>query len=212
MSTLHAPILRRTFSARLRWGCGLLVFAAGCYAIFGWLLGGSFHDEAGNQLLFYAGFHEGHISVLSFVLGGLATGALALLLLDPFIWRLNLRPWVLDMTLTLLASLIGLALLLGWAMACLVVFLGAFVNPLQEIIAADGQRVLIERSGYDGSLLSVWVPYSRFMFVQDPQNEDFGFDAVRPEDCTLNAAAQPWVLSCAGTDLFLDEARSATLQ
>ncbi|ASN40294.1 hypothetical protein CGQ24_15645 [Arthrobacter sp. 7749] len=97
-------------------------------------------------------------------------------------------------------------------MACLVVFLSAFVNPLEPIIAADGQRVLIERSGYDGSLLSVWVPHSRFVFVQDPQNEDFGIDAVRPEDCALNTAAQPWVLSCAGTDLLLDEARTATLQ
>ncbi|QXQ11016.1 hypothetical protein [Paeniglutamicibacter sp. Y32M11] len=113
MSTLNAPILRRPFSVRVRWGCGLLVFAASCYAIFGWLLSGSFHDAAGNQLLFYAGFHEGHISVLSFVLGGLATGALVLLLLGPYIWRLNLRHWVLDLTLMLLASLIGLALLLG---------------------------------------------------------------------------------------------------
>lgn len=113
MSTPHAPILRRTFSVRLRPGCGLRVVAAGCWAIFGWLVVESFHDAAGNQLVFYAGLHEAHIRVLSFVLGALTTGALALLLLGPYIWRLILRHWVFDITLTLLASLVGLTLLLG---------------------------------------------------------------------------------------------------
>jgi hypothetical protein len=92
-----------------------------------------------------------------------------------------------------------------------VVFLAAFMNPLEPIIAADGQRVLIELRGFDGSLLTVWVPRSRFMLVQESQYEDCGFDAVRPENCALNTAAQPWVLSCAATDLLRDEARTATL-
>ena len=50
MTTDTAPAMRRTLPERLRWVIGLLVFAAACYAVFGWLYDRELRDSSGNSL------------------------------------------------------------------------------------------------------------------------------------------------------------------
>lgn len=204
VTTEPATAQRRTLSVRMWWAIGLLAFAAGCYAIFGWLWDAPFHDEAGNQLVFYAGVQEGHFVVLGFVLGGLAVGTALLMFICPVLWRLDLRHWVWDTLVTLVAGLLGFLLFLAWLAASHVVLLASLMNPLVPVTAPDGQRVLMEHSGFDGDLLGIWVPHSRFMYVEVPNSSHRIGGNRRSADCTLNAEARPWILTCQGNDLVLD--------
>ncbi len=85
MTVEAALATRRTMPKRLRWVVGLLVFATACYALFAWLFDRQIHDAAGKRLVFFVGWQDAGFAALAFVLGGLAVGAVLLLLIGPLV-------------------------------------------------------------------------------------------------------------------------------
>lgn len=169
MTVDTAFVPKGTISGRLRWIIGLLVFAAACYAIFGWLFDRTIQDAAGNRLIFYLGWHEGEFAALAFVLGGLAIGAVLLLLIGPLVAQI--RSTAVFVVVQLLLFAVGVVLLLIWAVACFVIMIGAGMGSMDPVIAPDGRQVLLDRSAAHGGIVSVWVPHSRFMYAELPQQQ-----------------------------------------
>ncbi|RAX48169.1 hypothetical protein DQ353_16405 [Arthrobacter sp. AQ5-05] len=205
MTADTASVTRRALSERLRWVIGLLVFAAACYAVFGWLYDRELRDASGNRLVFYLGWQDGEFAALAFVLGGLAVGAVLLLLGGPLVARI--RNTAVFVIVQLLLFAVGTVLFLFWAVACLVIMMGAGMGSMDLVTATDGKRVLLERSVVDGDITAVWVPHSWFMYAELP---DSGFPIGKyllSEDCTLEPSPEPWVLTCQGIEVVLERNR-----
>jgi len=196
-----ASATRRTVPERMRWVVGMLVFAAVCYAVFGWLYDRELRDASGNRLVFYLGWQDGEFAALAFVLGGLAIGAVLLLLVGPPVARI--RNTAVFVIVQLLLFAVGLVLFLFWALACLVIMMGAGMGSMDPVTAPDGKQVLLERSVADGDITSVWVPHSRFMYAELSDSSFPTETFVESEDCALETNSEPWVLSCQGIEMVL---------
>ena len=156
-------------------------------------------------LVFCLGWQDGEIAALAFVLGGLAAGMVLLLLIGPPVARIRNNAVFVIVQLLLFA--VGVVRFLFWAVACLVVMMGAGTGSMEPVTAPDGKRVLLDRSVADGDILSVWVPHSRFMYAERP---DSGFPAgryIQNEDYALETSSEPWVLTCQGIEVALDRIR-----
>ena len=205
MTADTAAATRRRLPERLRWVIGLLVFAAVCYGVFGWLHDRELRDAAGNRLVFYLGWQDGGFAALAFVLGGLAVGTALLLLVGPPVARI--RNTAVFVIVQLLLFAVGLVLFLFWAVVCLLILMGAGMGSMDPVTAPDGKRVLLERSAVDGDITAVWVLHSRFMYAELPDSSFPTERYVQSEDCTLETDSEPWVLSCRGIRMVLEHNR-----
>ncbi len=201
MTADTALATRRRLPERLQWVIGLLVFAAACYAVFGWLYDREIHDAAGNRLVFYLGWQDGEFAALAFVVGELAMGAVLLLLVGPPVARI--RNTAVFVIVQLLLFAVGLVLFLFWAGACLLIMMGAGMGSMDPVTAPDGKRVLLDRSMADGDITAVWVPHSRFMYAELPDSSFPAERYVQSEVCALETNSEPWVLSCQGIEMVL---------
>ncbi len=95
-------------------------------------------------------------------------------------------------------------LLLFWAVACLVIMVGTGMGSMSPVTAPDGKRVLLDRSAFDGDIVSVWVPHSRFMYAELPNSSFLTGKYVQTDECTLETGSRPWLLSCQGIRMVVE--------
>lgn len=202
MTAHTAPATRRPLPARPRWVIGLLAFAAACYAVFGWLYDREIYDAAGSRLIFYFGWQDGEFAALAFVLGGLAVGTVLVLLIGPSVERIRNTTVFVIVQLVLFA--VGLVLFLIWAVACLLIMMGAGMGAMDPVTAPDGQRELVERSVDDGEVDALWVPRSKFVYAQVPLRQVPTDRLVKAEECTLDTGTKPWVVTCHGIHMAVE--------